>query len=362
MMRRLRGWSLAFAVLVVVLSAASAAGGTAGPRTLVASNRPLWAIAQSSAALAWIGDDGRVQMERFGGGKASVIGALDRPEASRSAVMAVAGTRALWAFDTSGNNYEMSVDAGGLGLKSTGVAGLQGSPRGYGDGTRFAGLAGDASTLAFGKVDETCVGVPFNLCEDLCNPIGSCPLTVTGGGVSILTPSLKPAQVPALPPPALFALAGNFLAIAPARSPVANIEPVPRVVEDGPVEVYDRSGGLLARIPLQGLVRGLAMTGHKLTVLLEHPDGSRGIIRFDARTGAGLSGSPLLSPAAASLSTGTGGIVFRVGRQIYLLRGRTPLPIVRAASTPIGLSIVGKRIVWGENVNGHGRIRELTVR
>jgi len=351
------------AVSLLVFDTAASTASRRAPQTLVASPQPIYAVAQSAVALAWIGRDGRVRMERFGHKERSVIGRVDPLERASSSTIAVAGTRALWSYDSGGNSYEISLTAGGLGLKAAGVALLHGGLRGYGDGERFAGLGSDASTLAFSVVDETCVGVPYNLCEDLCNPVGSCPLTVTGGGVFIPTPTLKPSQVPAVPPPALFALAGEFVAIAPARSPVANVEPVPRVVQDGPVEVYDRKGVLLARIPLQGLVRGLALSGHKLAVLLEEPAGNRVVIVFDARTGSAIAGGGRLSLAATSISIASGRVVFRVGRQIYLLRSEArPLLLARAASTPVGLSLVGRRVVWAENVHGHGRINAVMLR
>jgi hypothetical protein len=128
------------------------------------------------------------------------------------------------------------------------------------------------------------------------------------------------------------------------------------------VEVFDLSGHLLARIPLIGLVRGISLSGRKLTVLLEQPEGSREILRYDARNGTFLGTSESLSAAATDLTTSTGGIVFRIGSSIYLQRGRTSLLIARAAATPNGLSITGRRIAWAENVHGHGRIKAVTLR
>ena len=153
---------------------------------------------------------------------------------------------------------------------------------------RFADLAGGSSSLAFGWVDEACPGLPFGLCE-MCNPLGSCPLTIEGGGVSLVTPGVKPTAVPGITPPALFAVAEGRVAVAPARSPASPAGLLPRITEDGRVEVFDFSGRLLARISLVGLVRGIAMTGHKVTVLLERPEGDRG---FSASTPAPARTSP----------------------------------------------------------------------
>src|SRR4029450_3934085 len=72
-----------------------------------------------------------------------------------------------------------------------------------------------------------------------------------------------------------------------------------------------RSGSVVERVSRLGVVRGLAMTGHKLAVLLERPEGDRVVEVFDARTGNGIAGGGVLSPAATSVSIGTR-IVFRV--------------------------------------------------
>jgi hypothetical protein len=68
-----------------------------------------------------------------------------------------------------------------------------------------------------------------------------------------------------------------------------------------------------------------------------------------------------LSPSAADVSAGSGGIVFRVGRSIYVLSGRTPKLLARAPGTPVGLSIEGRRVAWAVNPKGHGRIVALTL-
>jgi hypothetical protein len=41
-------------------------------------------------------------------------------------------------------------------------------------------------------------------------------------------------------------------------------------------------------------------------------------------------------------------------------RGR-PHRIARAAATPIGLSVVGRRIAWAENLGRKARVRALTL-
>ncbi len=360
-MRRLYTSAWLLAVLSLVLSAAAATAKPPAPKTLVTSSHRIYAFAQSSSALGWIADDGRVRMERLPSGKSVVVGKVDPPDRAYGAVISVAGTRALWAYDSGGNSYETAISVGGLGVKPSGAALLEGGARGIGDGQRFDGLGSDASTLAFGWVDAQCTHLPLGLCE-ICNPLGSCPMDIVGGGVSLVVEGVEPSLVPAVPPPALFAVGDGRVAVAPARSPTLPQAVVPRVIEDGPVEVSDLNGHLLARIPLVGLVRGVSLNGHKLTVLLERPEGTREILRYDGRNGTYLGTSGVLSPGATDLTTSSGGIVFRVASSIYLQRGRTSVLMARGAATPVGLSITGRRIAWAENVHGHGRIRTITVR
>ena len=56
-------------------------------------------------------------------------------------------------------------------------------------------------------------------------------------------------------------------------------------------------------------------------------------------------------------------LVYRVGRSIFAMkagRGR-PRRIATAASTPVGLSVVGRRIAWAENLGGQARVRAVTL-
>ena len=212
--------------------------------------------------------------------------------------------------------------------------------------------------LTYGWVVEQCVNRPFG-----CDSPFTDPLVVTGGGVRLVPPqaSGQPQAIPGVAPPALFAVGQGRVAVVPARSPTPPGEWVPRVAEDGPVDVYDVAGHLLMSTTLQGIVRDVALVGQDAAVLLEQPDGSKVILRFDARNGTLHSRSRLLPLGALDLSAGGGGVVFRAGLGIYTLRGRTPRLVARAAGTPIGISIEGRRIAWAENVHGRGRIRTVTL-
>jgi hypothetical protein len=64
---------------------------------------------------------------------------------------------------------------------------------------------------------------------------------------------------------------------------------------------------------------------------------------------------------ASEVSVAKAGVVYRVGAKIYLVGTGKPMLVWKASSTPIGLSIEGRRIGWAENVKGRGRVITLTL-
>jgi hypothetical protein len=270
-------------VLLLLLFGFSASAGTVVSakskpptlRTLVATYGKIYAFAQDSGAVGWIAGDVRVRVRLLATGRTSVVGKVDREESAPGAVIALAGARALWAWDSGGNSYETSIANGAPGRRSLGVGLLSGGSRNFGDGERFSGLAGDGTTLAYGWVNEDCANAPYNVC-DFCQPLGTCPLVVTGGGVTPVPAQLsgqRPPVIRGVPAPAIFALSQGRVAVAPARSPSPEGEEVLRTAENGPVMVYDLTGRLLLHVDLQGIVRDVALSGPTLAILLERSDG-----------------------------------------------------------------------------------------
>ena len=89
---------------------------------------------------------------------------LDQDRAA-IATLALAGTRALWAWDTGGNNDGTALMTGAPGRPGVGAGGLGGGYRDFGDGQRFTGVAGDGKTLAYGWADEACANEPYSMCD-----------------------------------------------------------------------------------------------------------------------------------------------------------------------------------------------------
>ena len=340
------------------LAASAAPARPVQPHTLVTTPGTIYAFAQDGDRIGWIAEAGRVRIRRLSTQRTWVVGRVDSRRVN-TAALALARNRALWAFDSGGNNVEETIVSGAPGSKAVGVDLLQGDLRGTGGGERFSGVAGDGATLAYGWVAETCVNRPFG-----CDVPWTDPLVVTGGGVVVIGtghPSQRAPAITGVAPPAILAVGPGRVAVVPARSPTPPGVFVPRVAEGGPVSVSELGGRLLLSIRLDGVVRDLALLRDQVIVLLEQPDGSRVIRRFNVKSGAQLLPSRTLPAGTAEASAGAGGIVFHVGRSIYMLHGNAPKLLARAAGTPIGLSIEGRRVAWAENVHGHGRIQALTV-
>ena len=99
-------------------------------------------------------------------------------------------------------------------------------------------------------------------------------------------------------------------------------------------------------------------------MLVERSDGTRVLERYapNWQGGAVIGTTAVPRGTAPGLSVSKAGIVYRVGKSVYLLGPGKPKLVWKASGTPIGLSIEGKRIAWAENVKGRGRIVALTLR
>ena len=261
--------ALLVAVLLLSLGLAATASAPArhpAVRPLVSSPRPIYAFAQDGDRMAWVAADGRVRLRSLSTRRTWVVGTVPTRDRASSALLALAGNRVLWSFDAGGNSTEFPVVVGAPGRKPVEIAHLGGGLRGMGDGHDLVGVSGDGTTLAYGWVAETCPGQPYG-----CNTFEG-PLVVAGGGVSPATWAPAPrAVLPGGRPGrssagALRDHAGPGGRRARPRDHALG-QWVPRVVEDGSVEVYDLAGGLQLRAPFLGLVRDVALSGRSLAVL-----------------------------------------------------------------------------------------------
>jgi len=121
-----------------------------------------------------------------------------------------------------------------------------------------------------------------------------------------------------------------------------------------------RRGRLVATVAAPGRVTAVALSHSTLALLVDVPSGQR-IELFDARTTVARGTFSAPRYTAPELSVAGMNVVFRAGKTIYLLNGRrrSERILASAGSTPIGLSIEGRRVAWAESVGYRGRIRAI---
>lgn len=346
------GGTLAVVAALTLLGGGAAPSATRPvPKTIVTERGRIHAVAQDTNSIAWIGTDYDVRVRRLSPARTFQMGSGAGHYLHTTHPLALAGLRVLWTTSDAGNFIYTDVHLGTPTDNDTVVFNLSYMP-GPADGLYLGGMAGQGATLVFGATGQRC--------DDEYN----CRRIDVDGHVERVTTASTP--VAGLPPSFLLASSSGRIAMVPAKTPrfYPDITP-PRAAEYAPVQVYDGSGNLISSVVPPGTPRAIALAWPKLAVLFEFVDGTRQIQLYDARTGAYWGRESVFwnVPVTVSrVSVGAPGAVYSVGNAIYLLRRQPPQLVWRAAAAPVGLSISGNRIVWGENVHGHGRIRALTVR
>ncbi len=333
-------------VTAVVAGAAPGAHAKSGVRTLVTTSGRITAFAQDGRYLAWAAT-GRscgqaVSLYDTSRRRTMLLTRpgtpgcrMEAPVAQLAVATQGAQARALWSRYETGNNYYHWLFAGSTQQPRERDAGL--ISESTGDELRVS-IAGDGPFLGLGWAHAT---------EDL---EANLPYTILDGGVKRLGSDLRLTVVPGMPAVAALAAGGGNVALVPRGTVGATTSPR-AVLRD--VQVRNAASlELRTTATASGSVFSVAVSGLRLVA-------RRPVV---AETFS-LDGQPLRRAAIpfAAMDVRTGGtrVVYRVGRSIYLL-GRK-LPLVVAATTPVGLSVDGTRLAWAENAGGHGRIRALTL-
>ena len=156
------------------------------------------------------------------------------------------------------------------------------------------------------------------------------------------------------------AASDSAIAIVPTDSVTKGGKPVAGA--DLPVVVVDATtGSEISSFSPEGTPVTIALSEHVLATIERTPIGTR-IAWYNPLTGAAIGSAPVATATAPELSVSDKYVIFRIGRSIRSIdvatgRIRT---IARAASTPVGLSLVGTRLAWAENLkNGGARVRAL---
>jgi hypothetical protein len=343
-------WALPLALLTLGVPAAGAAGAAStAPETLAVAAGPIAAFAQDGNRVAWFRwmhgrtCNASIFVRTVSGNGTSRLpstGSTCRFPGERFPVrLALSGSRAAWTLTAAGNITEQYLFSASLGApRERQVAVLYHLTDST--GSWLTGLAGDRGTIAFSVVNTRYTDESASQLE-----IGG----VLGGL------SRAPIEVPA----AKVALSGWLAATARATGTDRGGLPVA-----GPhtrVELWNlRTRERLGWFAPTGTVRALAYSSPWIVAFVGDGQERRLLVRH---TPSGLSSSTNVARDASNLTASADTAVYREGRTLVAvdLRTRTRRVLHRAAATPVGLSIEGRRVAWAENVGGRGRIRALLV-
>jgi hypothetical protein len=231
-----------------------------------------------------------------------------------------------------------------------------------GAGLWLGGVAGDDGTLVY-----SVTSVDFaDEVGCLSNPKAphACAMKVGnhGGVYRILgrkTPRLIPGTTPGAMQVAVYkgevayvttaTLARDGRPVADAASPVT----IRSVID----------GALVSRLAPHGTPEALALSSRVLAAL-ERTGGKLRLAWYNPASGRPLGSVAVPATTSPEISASGRLIVFHAGRTIHAVEiaTRKARVVVRAAATPIGLSIEGSRLAWAENVGGKGRVQALQIR
>jgi Tol biopolymer transport system component len=150
--------------------------------------------------------------------------------------------------------------------------------------------------------------------------------------------------------------------VAPDGSTLKKLAPDDRTG----VEVRDvRTGARTGSFVIRGDAYAMALSRSLVAVLMRTPPTEATLLQvYRPRTGALVASIPVPSKTESDLAVSpTGIVVFQVGTRIYAsdVRTRAIRTIAIARTTPIGLSIYGRRVAWAESRGRRSVIKALVL-
>ena len=224
-----------------------------------------------------------------------------------------------------------------------------------GVGLWLADVSGDGATLAYGLASVDYVDEAGCL-----SGIGTCALKTTGGGVYRMVGRKTPTLVPGTDTAGavMVSVSHNAVAYVPSGGVAKDGRPV---AGDQPIVVVDAtSGNPISRPTPDGTPLAISLAPSLLATLERTPAGTR-LAWYDRATGTPQGSVPVPDSTSPELAADDREVVYRVGRSIRAVDIGTAKSqvLTRAAATPIGLSVEGRRVAWAENLKGSARIRAL---
>lgn len=224
-----------------------------------------------------------------------------------------------------------------------------------GVGQWLGGIAGDGATLVYASTSVDYADEGSCLAGT-----APCTLVKSGGGVYRIE-NREPVHVPRTGAAVEVAISGTAVAYVGTGGISKDGRPV--AAADVPIEVVDaRTGQEISNVLPQGVPLAIALSEHVLATLERTPLGLR-LAWYDRATGQIRGSIPVPKTTSPSLTANDRLIVFHVGRSLRGVAVDThhARVLARAAASPIGLSLEGGRLAWGENAARAYRIRALYV-
>ena len=368
--RRLRLLSPAMTVACIGLAAAlqGPSGAGAAPRTVLVTPKPIAELAQRGGRVAWTSteiDNGcgetwvgtlatqrRVRLHRSCG--PGSIG-LDYGG------LAFDGRRAVWReivldihSDSEGEVMTAAVDD--RRVRTLEYVYLDGLETDFAAATRQV-LDGDRNPLVYGWIGRAVLN--YDQCTDFGPepPSEECRFRLAGVTWHVVGRSKR--RVRQVPPAVALSAAAGRIAYVPA------VEGENPATWDQQLVVVRRleDGAHVTEFAPPGRVRALALGRTSVAVLVATDAGETRIERYHPVTGTSLGGTAVPRATAPVLDVAGTRILFRVGRSIRVVDGDTGEASVVWAGRqrPIDPSLEGRRVVWGVNGRGRGRVLALNL-
>jgi hypothetical protein len=265
-----------------------------------------------------------------------------------------ANANTLWTLrESTPLQYDYLIGAGALPANQSERRLQQLAHTSKGAGLWLGGIVGSGNTLAYAVTS-----VDYQDEAGCLAGTDTCAMMIAGGGVYRFD-GWHPKLVYNRPAVAL-AASDNTIAIVPTDSVTKTGKPVAGA--DLPIIVVDaKTGSQISSFSPQGTPVAIGLSEHVLATLERTPIGTR-VAWYNPLTGTAIGSAPVATATGPELAVSDKYIIFRIGRSIRsidITTGRIRT-IARAASSPIGLSLVGSRLAWAENLkNGGGRVRAL---
>jgi hypothetical protein len=224
-----------------------------------------------------------------------------------------------------------------------------------GTGQWLGGVAGAGRTLAYSWDDveyvdpSGCIG-----------GTGSCKQKIADGGIRLVTKN-NVTPLPGAEPALQLATSSGRIAYIPATIVHGNR---PSATTNASLPIVDATTGeVLGQPKVHGIPIAIALSSHVLAVLTTLAGPHDRISWFSAADGTKL-GSVLVAPTAAPQLTASDQlIVYRAGRLLrdVSTHGGRLGKLAQTGLNCVGLALAHGRLIWAENHNGAGRLRELAV-